>query len=432
MFQTQQKNIRAVLTRLTTSFSATCKSSRLLSNSKPRLSRQHGKRIIPGLAYLLSAMVVLLALGACGSKDDDAEEAGKPMPLERFEAKAKLKSKWSAGNGPGQGKRYDRMTLGFDSDNVYVSNVKGRVASYTLQGKTNWRKKLGPLSAGVGVGSSLALVANTDGVVIALDTDNGSELWRVDVRGEVLAAPQASGDRVLVQTYDGRLIGLDRDNGEQLWAYTSDTPLLTLRGTATPVIESGIAYTGFANGKLIAIDIENGNTLWDKPVAVAKGQAEIDRIVDVDASPLVSTSAVYSASFNGNLFAFSKRDGRPLWRFETSSYREIAEGFGNVYVVDDKSRVFAISSESGDQKWEQSALLNRDLSAPAVFGGFLILADKKGYLHVLSQVDGSIVGRAKIDGSGVRVPLRPVDDLLYVYSNDGKLAAYKIENIVTK
>ena len=152
----------------------------------------------------------------------------------------------------------------------------------------------------------------------------------------------------------------------------------------------------------------------------------------MDASPLVSTSAVYSASFNGNLFAFSKRDGRPLWRFETSSYREIAEGFGNVYVVDDKSRVFAISSESGDQKWEQSALLNRDLSAPAVFGGFLILADKKGYLHVLSQVDGSIVGRAKIDGSGVRVPLRPVDDLLYVYSNDGKLAAYKIENIVTK
>ena len=383
------------------------------------------------IVTILFALALLLSLTACGSKDDD-EELSKPLPLEKFEAKAKLKSQWSANIGPGQGKRYDRLTLGFDSDSVYVANIKGQVSRYALKGGLAWQKKLAPLSAGVGVGESLVLLATTNGVVVALNSDDGSEQWRKDVRGEVLAAPQASRGIAIVQTYDGRLIGMSAENGEQLWVYTSDTPVLTLRGTATPVIENGIVYTGFATGKLVAIDITNGNLIWDKPVAIAKGQAEIDRIVDVDASPLVSSNRVFAASFNGYLFAFLKRDGRPLWRFDISSYREVAEGFKNVYAVDEKSRLFALDAESGEQRWEQSALLNRQLSAPVVFGGFLVVADFDGYIHVMSQIDGAIVGRIKIDGSGVRVPMRGVDNLLYVYSNKGKLVAYTLENIAAK
>lgn len=375
----------------------------------------------------VSLLTLMTFIVACGSKGD-ADETGKPLPLEKFDAKVKFKSQWSRGNGPGQGKRYDRMSIGYDSSQVYVANVKGRVAAYNFDGKLQWRKKLERLSAGVGTGSGLALVATANGVVIALDASTGDEVWRVDVLGEVLAAPVASRDRVIVQTYDGRLLGLAREDGEQLWAYTSDVPLLTLRGTATPVIEAGIVYTGFANGKLVAIDIDSGVPVWDKPVAVAKGQAEIDRIVDIDASPLVTNNAVYAASFNGNLFAFSRRDGRPRWRFEISSYREVAQGFGNVYVVDEKSRLYAIDDESGEQKWEQSAFLNRELSAPVVYAGFLMVADSKGYLHALSQVDGSVVGRTKVDGAGVRVPMRVIDDALYVYSDEGKLATYHLNN----
>ena len=388
-------------------------------------------KAISQLVMALCALLVLLSLTACGSKDDD-EALSKPLPLEKFEAKTELKLQWATKIGPGQGERYDRLTLGFDSDSVYVANIKGQVSRYGLKGGLAWSKKLAPLSAGVGVGESLALVATSNGIVVALNSNDGTELWRKDVRGEILAAPQASRGIAIVQTYDGRLIGMSAESGEQIWVYTSDTPVLTLRGTATPVIENGIVYTGFATGKLVAIDITNGDLIWDKPVAIAKGQAEIDRIVDVDASPLVSSNRVYAASFNGYLFAFLKRDGRPLWRFDISSYREVAEGFKNIYAVDEKGRLFAVDAESGEQRWEQSAMLNRQLSAPVVFGGFLVVADLEGYIHVMSQIDGAIIGRAKVDGSGVRVPMRAVDNLLYVYSNKGKLAAYSLENITTK
>ena len=99
------------------------------------------------------------------------------------------------------------------------------------------------------------------------------------------SAPQVANDTVVVQAYDGRLIGLDKDSGDQRWVYSIDPPVLTLRGTATPVIDEGVVYTGFSNGKLTAIDIKNGNLIWGKLIAIAKGQAELDRIIDVDASP---------------------------------------------------------------------------------------------------------------------------------------------------
>lgn len=389
------------------------------------------KKLTVTPVIILAILVAVFSLSACGSKKDDIEESGKPLPLENIEArKASFKKLWSRSVGNGQGKRYNQLTLGFESGDVFAASVSGRVVRLTKQGKRVWSTKIqDELSAGVGVGSGMALIATRDGIVIALDSESGDELWRKDMRGEVLAAPQAENNRVVVQTYDGRLVGLHRDSGEELWSYITDLPLLTLRGTATPRIIDSIVYTGFANGKVIALDITSGVLVWDKAVALAKGQAEIDRVVDVDASPLVVGNSVYAASFNGNLFAFDRRSGSARWRFETSSYRELAEGFGKVYLVDEKSRMYGLDADDGEQRWEQSALLNRQLGSPVNFNGFLVVADYKGFLHAISQVDGSIVGRTRVDSSGVRVPMRSADQQLYVYSDDGKLAAYRLENL---
>ncbi len=382
------------------------------------------------LFSLIFALVLVAPLTGCGSNKGKDTDIGKPYPLEKIDVKTKFKRHWSRGVGSGQGKFYNRLTLGLGSGDIYAASNNGIAARYNASGKKIWSKKLKvTLTGGIGVGDGLALVATADGIVIALKAEDGSEVWRTDVQGEVLAAPQVAKGYVLVQTHDGRLMGLAAASGEELWVYTSDLPLLTLRGTATPVIEGNIAYTGFASGKIIAINIENGSLLWDKSVAIAKGQAEIDRVVDVDGSPLVSSTSVYAASFNGNLYAFTKRSGQAKWRFETSSYRGLAEGFGNIYLVNEQGRIYALDAASGDQRWEQSALLNRRLSAPIVFSGFVLVADYDGYIHVLSQVDGSIVGRARIDGSGVRVPMLVAENQLYVYSNNGKLATYSLKNI---
>ena len=80
-------------------------------------------------------------------------------------------------------------------------------------------------------------------------------------------------------------------------------------------------------------------------------------------------------------------------------------------------------------KWEQTAFINRQLSAPIVFAGFLLVADNHGYLHVMSQLDGSVIGRERITRDGVRAPMISVNQTLYVYSDKGKLSALKLDNL---
>ena len=371
---------------------------------------------------------LLITAAGCGSTPQELEDAGKPLPLDSFVKRVGFDKQWARNVGAGQGKLYSRLTLATMPEGICAASVNGRAACYDSQGDKIWSRKLdADISAGVGAGAGQVYVATTDGAVIGLNSDDGAELWRSELLSEILAAPQGAGDRLVVQTAEGRMVGLDSRSGFKVWEYKNDEPLLTLRGTATPVVEDGVVYTGFASGKVVALDLATGSLIWDQAVAIASGTAEIERLVDVDASPKLTSDAVYAASFNGNLFAFAKRNGSPLWRFETSTYREVDEGFGHVYLVDEESRIYSINSRDGEQRWEQSALLNRELSAPVVFAGYLLVADNKGYLYALSQVDGSLVGRKRVDGAGVRVPMRVADDQLYIYSNDGKLAAYTLQ-----
>ena len=57
----------------------------------------------------------------------------------------------------------------------------------------------------------------------------------------------------------------------------------------------------------------------------------------------------------------------------------------------------------------------------------MAVADAEGYVHLISSVDGSFVGRKKIDGSGVSSPLLVVGESLIIQANNGSVSAYKIQ-----
>ena len=60
-------------------------------------------------------------------------------------------------------------------------------------------------------------------------------------------------------------------------------------------------------------------------------------------------------------------------------------------------------------------------------GNYLAVADFEGYVHLLSQIDGRIVGRARIDSDGVRANLLAAAGRLFVFGNSGTLMALAID-----
>ncbi len=84
-----------------------------------------------------------------------------------------------------------------------------------------------------------------------------------------------------------------------------------------------------------------------------QGRSELDRIVDIDGAPVITPTAIYAASFQGRISAMRPSDGTELWERDTSTYVDLAVGYGNVYVVDDKSVITAIDQRTSSVAWEQ-------------------------------------------------------------------------------
>lgn len=379
------------------------------------------------LALALISLSGCSTIGGWFSVDDD-EDPRQPAELEKIDESVDVSRLWSEGIGDGQGDGRYALRPVIDGNTLYVAAADGELrAIESHSGKRLWRRELETgLSGGVGLYQGDLFVGGTDGSVLRLDAANGEPVWRVRVSSEVLAPPQSNGEVVVAQTYDGKLHGLDFDTGKRLWTHDSNMPVLTIRGTSTPVVRNDTVFAGFASGRVLALDIATGAVEWEARVAIPQGRSEIERIVDVDGSMELTSSELYAASYQGNLVALEASSGRKLWQQKVSSVSGVSSGFGNVYVADEDGTVSAWLRNGQGLRWSQDALAWRGLSRPTPVSSYLAVADFEGYVHLLSQVDGAFVGRVKVDGDGARADMLSDGNILYVYGNSGKLVAYEI------
>lgn len=381
--------------------------------------------------WLLS-LVMLTSLSACTAVsnwfDSDDEDPTQPVELTSINQTVKIKRLWSAGIGDGQGEGFYRITPVLDGDVIYAASADGLVRAFERQrGKTLWKTDLDrPLSGGVGVYENALFVGSSEGMVMKLDSGSGEVLWSTRLTGEILSAPQGNGTVVITQTYDGKLQGLDFNTGDKLWTYDSNVPVLTIRGTSTPILEGDTAYVGFANGRVLAFDANSGAIDWEVRVAISQGRSEIERIVDVDGSMALVGKELYAASYQGRVVAIDANAGRKIWQQDISSVSGVSQGFGNVYVADEDGTLYAYLRNGQGVRWSQDALGYRQLSRPTPVSSYVAVGDFEGYVHIISQVDGEFVGRVKADGSGVRADMLSDGNVLYVFGNSGKLVAYEI------
>ena len=314
-------------------------------------------------------------------------------------------------------------------DVIYAAAANGEVQAIDKNsGRSRWRQKHKvSLSGGVGHFGDSLFLGGSDGEVWRLDAANGEILWQSAVTGEVLAPPQGNGRVVVVQSYDGKLFGLDHESGEILWRHDSNVPVLTIRGTSTPIVDGNVVYAGFASGRVLAFDASDGAVRWEARIAIPQGRSEIERIVDVDGTMAMNGMELYVASYQGRIAALDTRTGRKLWQRNVSSFYGVSQGFGNVYLSEENGTVTAFLRNGQGIRWQQEALAWRGLSKPAPVSSYLAVEDFKGHLHLLSQVDGTFVGRIRPDSAGARADMLAEGTVLYVYTNDGKLIAYDIK-----
>ena len=372
------------------------------------------------------SLVVAGTLGACSIFSSDESE--QPAELVDFDEEFSLNRDWSVNVGDGQGSRYNRLKPVIVGDTLFAASEDGEVyAIDKASGDVLWRERTGEIiTGGVGAGGNMVLLGTRDARVFALEQSTGDFLWEASVSSEVLAAPASDGRLVAVQTVDGRLIALEPSDGRQRWVYETTVPALSLRGNSQPVIVGNVVIAGFSNGMVAGVDANNGFLMWEERIAVPQGRYDIERIIDIDGDPVVVGNVVYMGSYQGNLMGLDVQSGRIVWGMPGSTYQGLALGLGNIYWVDSFSQVHAVQNNTERTVWQNDSLRLRRATAPATFNNFVAVADFEGYLHVLSQIDGSFVARTRVDRDGVRAPVVAEGRNIYVYGNSGRLSAYSL------
>jgi outer membrane protein assembly factor BamB len=189
----------------------------------------------------------------------------------------------------------------------------------------------------------------------------------------------------------------------------------------------GNTIAGFGDGKVVAVDVDSGNVSWEARIGVPQGSSEIDRIVDVDGAMTQQGIELFVASYQGRLAALDSRTGRKLWQQNVSSVTGTNVGFGNVYVADVDGTLSAFLRTGQGVRWQNIELGYRELSRPTPVSSYVATVDFEGYLHLLSQVDGQIVGRSKIGGDAARADMIADSGRLIIYADNGQLLAYELE-----
>jgi outer membrane protein assembly factor BamB len=371
-------------------------------------------------------VVMVAALAACSSNPNEH----KPAPLPVLPQKAmqlKLHKQWSVNVGDGLAGDVIKLHVATQANLTYVASRDGVVLATDEQGKTVWQQKTKlPITSGVAAGYGVVVIATAKGEVLALNPANGQTLWRKTLLAPVLASAALSAETIVIQSNDGKVYGLDSKTGEKRWVYDTPVPSLSLRGYATPLIDENLVIVATATGKIVALDVNTGIAQWESRIATSEGRSELARMVDVDGDMLMTINKeLYVASYQGQLAALNIKDKPdPLWTLPTSTTQSLAEGLGNVYVVDAASSILAVDQETGKVVWKQSDFAWRGLSNPVVMGNYLIVGDSSGYLHIMAQSDGRLLGRSSVRGAVVN--LEKVQDAFTVYTAKGQFSRWQL------
>lgn len=380
--------------------------------------------LLRSLGALALAAGLLLAAGCDKDKNIDP-----PAELTKFEATARIEKPWSADAGSGEPKM--RLGLGpaLQGDVLFSADHKGRVSAFSVEnGRRLWRTdtKL-PLTAGPGAGEGLVVAGASHGDVVALDAQTGAIRWRIRVNSELLSAPVIVPDAIIFRAVDGRVIALSPQDGRQLWSAEQQVPRLSLRGTARPAATQGMVVAGFDNGRVLALNMADGATLWETLVSPPTGRTELERLIDIDSAVRIVGEDVYTVTYQGRIARLARDSGQTWWSRELSSYRGLTTDEDGVYVSTSDGSVVKIGRRTGVEMWRQDVLSNRRLSAPAVVGGFVLVGDFDGYVHVLNAETGDLAARERVGGE--RIAADPIvhNDLVIFQDADGKIVALRVQ-----
>ena len=289
----------------------------------------------------------------------------------------------------------------------------------------NFELETSRIISGVSVGYNTFLYTDADGIIYAHDSNSGELKWTKALEDVVLSEILITSTAVYVQTSSDVLYGLDLQNGETQWSKKAQAPLLSIRGTASPITFEGLIFTSFSNGRLAAVREVDGIQLWEKPISRLKGSTELEKLMDADSKAVPINEDIFVANYNGSLTRFNIRNGEKVFSVDHSTLKPIILYKSTITSINTDQEIIGFNAINGTEIWRSQKFKNRDITDLILYDDKLYFGDFEGYIHEINPENGMITGLVKTELKSIK-QIAIYSDKLIVQDTDGSISGFDL------
>ena len=263
------------------------------------------------------------------------------------------------------------------------------------------------------IASGTAYVADSLGLLHALNLADGKEKWTYKSEGGFATTPLVLNNRLYLGDLDGLLHCVSADKGEKIWTFDSEG---SIHSSPNVTPDGNTICFGNDSAAVFAIDAATGKKLWE-----GKGG---DRI---NACPAIGFGAAFFTGCDARLLALNLTDGTEKFAVDLGGLAP-----GSPTILDDRiiaatgeGTVLAYSPDGKTQLWkyeqvdQQSAMF---YSSPAVADGIVVIGCRDRQVHAIDAKTGqrawAFKTRGEVDATATisngRVFIPSKDKKLYV------------------
>ena len=244
-----------------------------------------------------------------------------------------------------------------------------------------------------------------------------------------------SGPDILVLDNLSKVYSIKLETGELNWTIESKVGF----NSNAKIIKNSVVAVDFDN-VIRAFSVKDGKELWnfDTDNPFIKSQKKL--------SLLTKGEVVFFINSIGDVTALNANDGSLVWQTPTQSNEIILNAFSlknsemilnneTIYFSNNKNELFSIDSRTGIVKWKQT--VNSSLK-PTISENYIFNISEEGYLFVIDTETGNIIRITDVFSNfKKREKVKPVgfviaNNKIYLSTDNGRILIINLNNSETE
>jgi len=288
------------------------------------------------------------------------------------------------------------LLIGKDNSLIFFDE-KGAILKFDQNSNLIWKKnhyskneiKSNPVIY-FATNKKILIAADSIANLYGMNYLTGELLWKKFNSASFNSEIKIFDDKFFIIDFENIIRCISVNDGNEIWSFGTEKTFIKSQRKLSLIIQNGLVIFIDTFGDINALDINSGNLVWQ------------------------------SQTINEDIFesAFLLKSSRLVSDQDT------------IYVSNNQNKLFAIDSNNGLIKWEQS--VNSYLE-PTIIDNIILTISEEGYFFVIDKSNGNILRSTNILDTIKSKNIYPTGfiaakNYIYVSLNNGRLLRVKIED----